>query len=267
MSEPTQYDAIGIAYESMKLLASSRLERDNEHAGVEPFIKGASVLDLACGTGYFSRLLISWGASRVVGVDISPTMVEAAAQQTPQGSNITYRVGDATKPFPEDITKEGPFDLAIGVWLLNYASSAEELTGMFRNIAANLKTGGHFVGLAPHPAENLDEYVAAYGTKDWLTHLRKIGVTISYNGALESGEGHKAQVIGHTTPVELELHYYHLTKDIYVRAMRDGGLTGKIEWNKTVYPDAEKSKEFGVDESYWEGYAKWPHFGIIVAEK
>ena len=76
--QSTQYDSIGLAYESMKKLPAALLERQNLQSVITPFITNAKVLDLACGTGYYSRLLLSWGASKVVGVDISPKMVEVA---------------------------------------------------------------------------------------------------------------------------------------------------------------------------------------------
>ena len=41
-------------------------------------LRGESTLDLACGEGYYSRLLKTWGAGTVVGVDLSPTMIELA---------------------------------------------------------------------------------------------------------------------------------------------------------------------------------------------
>jgi trans-aconitate methyltransferase len=75
---PTDYDSIAKQY------------RDSKHADwrvqieIPSFmrlvgdVRAKSVLDLACGEGFYSRHLIRWGAARVVGVDSSPAMVALA---------------------------------------------------------------------------------------------------------------------------------------------------------------------------------------------
>lgn len=62
---------------------------------------------------------------------------------------VALRVGDCTKPLI-DLESEGPFDLVFGAWLLNYASTAAEQLGMWRNIYANLRPGGLFIGVTPN---------------------------------------------------------------------------------------------------------------------
>jgi 2-polyprenyl-3-methyl-5-hydroxy-6-metoxy-1,4-benzoquinol methylase len=44
-------------------------------------LDGKRVLDLACGFGFYPRLLKQHGAAQVVGVDISPEMIRLATQQ------------------------------------------------------------------------------------------------------------------------------------------------------------------------------------------
>ena len=59
-------------------------------------IQGLQVLDLACGEGYFSRLLASAGAN-VTGVDISKNMIQAARRkETASPMGILYHVMDAS---------------------------------------------------------------------------------------------------------------------------------------------------------------------------
>jgi protein-L-isoaspartate O-methyltransferase len=43
---------------SSKVLPILRIETANVYAALLPLIKGARVLELACGTGYYSRLLL-----------------------------------------------------------------------------------------------------------------------------------------------------------------------------------------------------------------
>ena len=48
--------------------------------GVLPDVRGKDVVDLGCGTGYFSAWLKRRGARRVVGVDVTPAQLETARQ-------------------------------------------------------------------------------------------------------------------------------------------------------------------------------------------
>ncbi|KAK0620590.1 hypothetical protein B0T14DRAFT_521771 [Immersiella caudata] len=53
----SQYDAIGETY-MMKRLPTACLESSNLHTAIASHVKGARVLDLACGAGYYSQLLL-----------------------------------------------------------------------------------------------------------------------------------------------------------------------------------------------------------------
>src|SRR6185295_9228532 len=57
-------------------------------------VKGLSILDVGCGAGYFAREMAQRGA-RVIGVDISPRMIEHARSQEAEASlGNVYHVGD-----------------------------------------------------------------------------------------------------------------------------------------------------------------------------
>ncbi len=78
------------------------------HAAPRP---GERVLDVACGTGVVARHVapLVGQAGRVVGLDLSPAMLEVArGLPAPEGATIEWRQGDATAlPFAD-----GAFDLA-----------------------------------------------------------------------------------------------------------------------------------------------------------
>src|SRR5262245_53529965 len=70
-------------------------------------LSGKSVIDLACGEGYYTRELRRMGAARVVGVDLSQEMISLAkAEETQSPLGIEYCVGDARA-----LDKAGQFDL------------------------------------------------------------------------------------------------------------------------------------------------------------
>ncbi|MDG2305017.1 MAG: class I SAM-dependent methyltransferase [Candidatus Binatia bacterium] len=59
-------------------------------------LAGRTVLDLACGTGFYTRRLKERGASSVLGVDLSREVIEVARRH--EGENpvgVSYRVADA----------------------------------------------------------------------------------------------------------------------------------------------------------------------------
>lgn len=59
-------------------------------------------LEIGCGTGAFSRLLAE-RSDQVIGLDISPNMIQIAEERSRQYSNISFQLIDATTwDFPED---------------------------------------------------------------------------------------------------------------------------------------------------------------------
>jgi ubiquinone biosynthesis O-methyltransferase len=75
---------------SPKKIEDDHLER---YKFASRFVRGKTVLDIACGTGYGSRLLADTGAVEVDGVDISDDVV-AYARQTYAAENVHFSTGD-----------------------------------------------------------------------------------------------------------------------------------------------------------------------------
>src|SRR5258707_744442 len=67
--------------------------RTLRHA-VAPFLKGKHVLELACGTGYWTEL-ISESALSVTGVDINEEVLAAARAKPIPPGKVIFRRGDA----------------------------------------------------------------------------------------------------------------------------------------------------------------------------
>jgi SAM-dependent methyltransferase len=104
-------------------------------------LHGQSVLDLACGEGFYTRLIRRAGADRVVGVDLSENMIAwAREQEEADPLGIDYVCGPA-----EGLGSVGPFDVVSAAFLLNNAPDVATLDAMARAIAMNLKPGGRAV--------------------------------------------------------------------------------------------------------------------------
>ncbi|KAL8897952.1 MAG: hypothetical protein Q9207_006948, partial [Kuettlingeria erythrocarpa] len=154
----TQYNTIQAPYDEWRKTSIALIERDNVRSAVSPFITGARVLDLACGSGFYTHKFIEWGAASVVGVDISSAMLEQANRATSDASKVKFIEQDCSKA---QLIDGGNFDLVFGAWLLNYAETRAQLAEMFRLIAMNLHDGGWFVGVTPPPTNDPAAYVQA----------------------------------------------------------------------------------------------------------
>ncbi|WP_043619872.1 class I SAM-dependent methyltransferase [Nonomuraea candida] len=175
----TQYDDIGQSYERLK--REMPLAKGPERATVEALTgaaltggtpaggtpaggaAGGSVLDLACGTGWYSRIIARAGAASVLGVDISEEMVAAAERaEAREPLGIRYKVHDA-----RTLGVIGRFDLVNAVWLLCYARDRSDLAAMARTIHDNLAPGGVYTGLEMNPRF---DWAGPKATKYGLTH-------------------------------------------------------------------------------------------------
>ncbi len=72
MSARAQYDEIGEAYEGFKALPLEQYAAVPSFLAMVGDVHGKSVLDLACGTGFYSRELRRRGAADVLGIANPP---------------------------------------------------------------------------------------------------------------------------------------------------------------------------------------------------
>lgn len=250
---PDQYDAIATLYGAMKDLPASSLEQPSVEA-ILGDITGLHCLNLACGLGHWSKIILQKGAALVTGIDISQLMIEEAFREAStswpaeQRDRVTFRVGDCTKPLL-DLESDGPFDLVFGAWLLNYAATATEQLGMWRNIHANLRPGGLFIGVTPNvhmdPVEQpIDD---RYGYA--VVPMEKVE------------DGWKCRLTAYTQPENVEFEMYHLSKQVYERTAAEAGLEG-LTWNGYVIPEDGRKAD-----GYWDGFERRPSFEVYTARR
>ncbi|MFJ3927651.1 class I SAM-dependent methyltransferase [Streptomyces sp. NPDC090022] len=229
------YDGIGEAFEGFKTLPVIR------HAEVPGFlaligdVTGRSVLDVACGTGFYSRELKRRGASRVLGFDISSAMIDAAEdRERSESLGIDYEVADTATLR----TFDQPFDIAVAVQAFNYAGDVAEIERMMRNIRRSLVEGGAFFLFVMDPAFDFDgPSLAPYGFLCEATGKdNEIGRGIRLTALLDPPVSFEA-----TTP----------SKETYEQTLTAAGFTG-IEWVRLDVSDAGVA-EFG--EEFWADYA------------
>jgi ubiquinone/menaquinone biosynthesis C-methylase UbiE len=138
-----EYDEIAHEYRDSKLLPFRDFAKSFSLFRLIGKLEGRTVLDLACGEGHYTRRLKQAGAARVLGVDISPEMIKLAEESEKTGPvGCQYSVGNAA-----NLSLGERFDVVVGVYLLNYASSKAMLLDLCRTIYDHLKPGGVFVGI------------------------------------------------------------------------------------------------------------------------
>ena len=99
-----------------------------------------TVLDYGCGVGRWT-LWFAQQVHHVVGVDISPKMVEVARQAADEAGirNVEHHViDDLPLPF-----RDGMFDLVNVVWVLRYITDGDELTRTVQEICRVIRPGGY----------------------------------------------------------------------------------------------------------------------------
>ena len=81
-------------------------------------IRGATFLDVGCGTGRYSLELARLGASRVVGLDIAERMVNVCTERASKES--LHEIASFVQTDLTDYHPGSRFDVAIGIGLFDY---------------------------------------------------------------------------------------------------------------------------------------------------
>ncbi|MBU6501062.1 MAG: methyltransferase domain-containing protein [Patescibacteria group bacterium] len=178
--------------------------------------KGETVLDLACGQGFFAREFLRAGA-RVTGVDASRTLIALARTHSPE--DIHFEVASAGKfPF---IKNESVNKIAVVLALQNIDGVGEAL----RECARVLKLGGKIFIVMNHPAFRVPK-ASSWGWDDKAKiQYRRIDKYLSE--AKVPIEMHPGDNPGkHTLS-------FHRPLQFYFKVLRKAGLavTALEEWN------------------------------------
>ena len=104
--------------------------------------KSDTVLDLACGEGFFAREFAKSGA-KVLGADISPELIAKAKKA---GGPILYKVTPANKL---TFAKDKEFTAVVCVLALQ---NIEDIKAVFAEVRRTLAPGGRLVVVLNHPA-------------------------------------------------------------------------------------------------------------------
>ena len=214
-------------------------------------IRGKSLLDLACGDGFYTRRFrTECGASPVMGIDLSPKQIERAeAIERREPLGIEYRVGDVTS-----LDLERRFDVVTAIHLLHYLENAAEIESVLRGIHETLSDGGHFVTMIANPEFDL----AKHDPSDSKT---KFGY---YFSAATAGNGGLLRFHpgGFEKERQLTVEFRRWERDFLNGIAADVGLTS--EWHDP-FISPEGLKEYGAD--FFENYLANPQSKLLRLTK
>ncbi|MFH0518445.1 class I SAM-dependent methyltransferase [Streptomyces sp. M41] len=239
-----QYDQIGEAFEGFKSLPLMRYGEVPSFLAMVGDVRGKSVLDLACGTGFYSREFKRRGATDVFGVDISVEMIAAAREieaRDPLG--VRYEVGDVT----ELRSLDRLFDVALGVQCLNYAADIAEMERMCGNIHRSLVPGGEFFVLAQKPDYQFD-----------CPSLDKYGFICEPTGE-EIETGPRVRVTALLDPQPISIVSSAPRREVYEQCLRATGFS-EVEWVPLRVSEAG-IREYGED--FWADVLKSPPLELL----
>jgi SAM-dependent methyltransferase len=138
---PSYYSARANEYEEVYAKPERQDDLRELHRIVPSYLAGRHVLDVACGTGYWTRLIASEAAS-VTGCDLSPEVLALARSRQPGDHPATFVIGDAFAL--HEI--EGAFDAAFtGFWWSHVPH--HDLSRFLRGLHGRLGPGGRVMAL------------------------------------------------------------------------------------------------------------------------
>jgi SAM-dependent methyltransferase len=225
------YDSIGDLYRQYKATAPLVTPEQHLFTTLLGDVTDASVLDLACGHGAYTRAARAHGASRAVGVDVSPEMIRLAQDQTSPSENaVAFHVADVAA-----LPDLGSFDAVTAVWLFNYADSHEELTAMMSSAYRSLRPGGRLIAITINPDFDPDG-------PDWATY----GFTV-HTSTPHQGRGTLRAALlmpGHSLPIDVS----QWDAESYRQAAHNAGFEPGT-WTLATVPDTALQEK---GDEYWQ---------------
>ena len=214
-------------------------------------VRGKSLLDLACGDGFYTRRFRSeCDAEPVMGVDLSPKQIQRAQaieQHEPLG--IDYRVADVM-----NLSLDRRFDVATAIHLLHYLENAEEISSVLSSIHELLADDGYLVTMIANPEFDLDRH-------DATDSKAKFGY---YFSAAETGNGglFRFHPGGFEKERELTIEFRRWKRGFIDSIAVDAGF--EPEWHDP-FISAEGLATYGAD--FFSNYLANPQSKLIRLNK
>lgn len=144
------YNKIGRIYHESRLsgrLFNEFLEMPATWSLIPENLNHYTVLDAGCGTGIYAKEIAKRGA-KVIGVDISETMLTIANEEKHGNENIIYCIGNLSELSCQNET----IDLIICNYVLG---NIKDIKAIFKEFFRVLKSGGQCIYSISHPIRSM----------------------------------------------------------------------------------------------------------------
>lgn len=202
--------------------------------------RGMTVIDLGCGSGFFTISIAKAGASVVCGVDNSVAQIELAKKISAHPS-IHYCVGDI-------FTQRGePVDVIVAPFVANYSRTLPILVHFFELVFASLREGGKAVFVIDLPNGK---------------SLKRFGAIKTFDGIATDETLVRIDLFKEKKRI-CTLSGVYYTPQTFEAMLRKVGFR-TVRWHKPIVSEAGV-KDLGSD--FWKGYIDDPELGYVTAEK
>ena len=137
---------------------------------------GESIIDVCCGQGVLVRPLLDSGVGRVIGVDASPRLIEAAKSRHGHDPRVSWITADVCQP---GAWTDASHDAAACLMAVH---DVADVVAMFSNISSALKSGGRAVFVFMHPCFRIPRQTHWGWDADQKIQFRRVD---SYSTPLE----------------------------------------------------------------------------------
>lgn len=239
INKPNNYDSIASDY------LKTSFKPDKQFSMLPTMLKMAgnltnkTVIDLGCGSGFYTREFAKPGARKVIGIDNSEGQINLA--KSVPSENTLYINSDI---FLDEIP-DG--DVIAAPYVLNYAQNTEQLKNLILKIYNALSDGGRFLTIIDIPTG-----------KD----LRKFGAVKTLLGPAENGTNIQIDLFDEEKFICSLNAIFFLPSTLEI-ILHEAGFK-KITWHKPVISPEGIEK---YDRDYWDGYIDNPELGYLSAEK
>ncbi|MFA4954703.1 MAG: class I SAM-dependent methyltransferase [Patescibacteria group bacterium] len=219
------------------LLAAKYRETDlkpDKHFSILPTVlqavgdlSGKTVLDLGCGSGFFSRALADAGTSDVLGIDSSAAQVDLAKKEP--RPNVKYLVDDVFKAL---LPKA---DIVCASFLINYLSSKTELVAFLKKVREALGEGGRAIFVIDLPSGR---------------DLKKYGARKTVHGSYADGTPMTLELFDGNEKLICVLEAYFVAPSTFEAALKEAGFSTV----RKITPAVSKEGIDAYGEEYWRSY-------------
>lgn len=193
--------------------------------------KGESVLDIACGQGFFAREFYKAGAN-VTGIDISQEQIEIAKKRSPLG--IKYYVAPA-----ENIQSLGSSSIN-KITIILALQNIEDVNKVFKECDRILKHDGIIYLVLNHPAFRIPKHSAWGWDEEKKIQYRRIDAYLSESrDKIQMHPGVKASEFTWSFHRPLQIYFKMLSKNGFC-------VTKLEEWNS--YKKSEKGPRSDAED-------------------